>query len=158
MKSISKLLLLVFTFIVCSCSSGDEIWILKIGESRNNVVKQLKDKGYDIENFSDDSYVSINEKVKYNGIEWNAVTCWFDKHNKLKSIDFTSYYPLTSFQIENLLKHLKEEGYPELEEDPRCEGFYLSDKLPMTVMLNIPTYGYGHTKLNYCKDAHKVSN
>lgn len=147
------LVTLIFT-LLCGCSQ-EEIWGLKIGQSRNSVVKELTKRGYDVENFSDDSYISINEKVRYHGIEWNSVTCWFDEHNKLKSVDFTSFYPLTSYQMETLLKHIKEEGYPELEEDPRCEGFYLSDKLPMTVMLTIPTYRYGHTKLNYSKDAHK---
>lgn len=84
-------MLMMLQMLIVSCSKGDEVWGLRIGESRDNVAKQLKERGYEVENFSDDSYLSVDEKVKYQGIEWNAVTCWFDKKNKLQGVEFVTY-------------------------------------------------------------------
>lgn len=61
------------------------------------------------------------------------------------------------YQLEKLAKYIKEEGYPELQEDEKCSGFYISEKLPITVVLSI-SGGYGGIRLNYCKDAHKKVN
>lgn len=144
--------------IFSSCTSNDKVWELEIGQSRKSVVSKLTKLGYEVENFSADSYISINEKIKYQGITWNNITCWFDKNNKLKSVEFVSYYPLSFSELDKLGKYIQEEGYPELTEDPKCKGFYMSDKLPMTVMLSLPYNGVGLTKLEYCKDAHKHSN
>lgn len=154
MKKLIAIVMMALPLIFVSCSKGDEVWGVRIGESRNSVAKNLEERGYEVENFSDDPYVSINEKVKYQGIEWDAVTCWFDKNNKLKSVEFATYGNRPSYQLEKLAKYIKEEGYPELQEDEKCSGFYISDKLPMTVMLSIPS-GYGGIRLHYCKDAHK---
>lgn len=154
MKKVIVMMLMLLPILLVSCSKGDEVWGVRIGESRNSVVKNLAERGYEVENFSDDSYVSVNEKVKYQGIEWDAVTCWFDKNNKLKSVEFATYGNRPSYQLEKLAKYIKEEGYPELQEDEKCSGFFISDKLPMTVMLSIPS-GYGGICLHYCKDAHK---
>lgn len=154
MKKLIAIVMMLLPILITSCESGDEVWGLRIGESRDNVAKQLKERGYEVENFSDDSYLSVDEKVKYQGIEWNAVTCWFDKKNKLQGVEFATYGSRPSYQLEKLAKYIKEEGYPELQEDERCSGFYMSDKLPMTVMLTISS-GYGGIRLHYCKDAHK---
>lgn len=145
------MLLLATILAFVACSSGDEVWGLRIGQSRESVAKQLKGQGYKIENFSEDSYISIDEKVEYQGIEWDEVTCWFDDNNKLKIVEFDTYGPRPDYQIEKLTKYIKEEGYPELKEDERLSGFYISDKLPMTVMLSIGR----RVTLHYCKDAHK---
>lgn len=154
-KLFSLMLLLATMFALTGCSSGDEVWGLRIGQSRKSVAEQLKDRGYRVENFSDDSYISVDEKVEYQGITWDAVTCWFDDNNKLKSVQFDTYGPRPDYQIEKLGKYIKEEGYPELKEAERCPGFYMSDKLPMTVMLSLPKGQYGSVTLHYCKDAHK---
>lgn len=149
------MLLLATMISFTACSSGDEVWGLRIGQSRESVAKQLKEQGYKVENFSDDSYISVDERVEYQGIEWDAVTCWFDNNNKLKSVQFDTYGSRPGYQIEKLGKYIKEEGYPELKEDERTSGFYMSDKLPMTVMLSMPNGQYGRVTLHYCKDAHK---
>lgn len=154
MKKLIAIVMMLLPILLVSCSKGDEVWGVRIGESRNSVVKNLEERGYEVENFSDDSYISVNSKVKYQGIEWDAVTCWFDKNNKLKSVEFATYGNRPSYQLEKLAKYIKEEGYPELQEDEKCSGFFISDKLPMTVMLSIPS-GYGGISLHYCKDAHK---
>ncbi len=153
MKKFLAMMLMLLPIFLVSCSKGDEVWGLRIGESRDNVAKQLKERGLEVENFSEDSYLSVDEMVKYQGIEWNAVTCWFDKKNKLKSVEFATYGSRPSYQLEKLAKYIKEEGYPELQEDEKCSGFYMSDKLPMTVMLTISPYS--GIRLHYCKDAHK---
>ena len=85
MKKLLAIMLMMLQMLIVSCSKGDEVWGLRIGESRDNVAKQLKERGYEVENFSDDSYLSVDEKVKYQGIEWNAVTCWFDKKTNCKA-------------------------------------------------------------------------
>lgn len=154
MKKLLTIVILLLPMLISSCTSGDEVWGLRIGDSRDNVAKQLQERGYEVENFSKDSYLSVDEKVKYQGIEWDAITCWFDKKNKLKSVEFATYGSRPSYQLEKLAKYIKEEGYPELQEDERCSGFYTSDKLPMTVILILPS-GYGGIRLKYCKDAHK---
>lgn len=153
MKKLIAMMLILLPIMITSCASEDEVWELRIGASRDSVAKQLKERGYEVENFSEDSYLSVDEKVKYQGIEWDAVTCWFDKKNKLKSVEFATYGSRPSYQLDKLSKYIKEEGYPDLQEDERCSGFYMSDKLPMTVMLTVSPYS--GIRLHYCKDAHK---
>jgi hypothetical protein len=154
MKKLIVMMMLLLPMLLSSCTKGDEVWGLHIGDSRSSVAETLKEQGLEIENFSDDSYISVDEKVKYQGIEWDAVTCWFDKNNKLKGVEFVTFSSRPAYQIETLGKYIKEEGYPELKEDEECSGFYISDKLPMTVMLSLSS-GFGGIRLHYCKDAHK---
>ncbi len=37
-------MLMMLPIFLVSCSKGDEVWGLRIGESRDNVAKQLKEK------------------------------------------------------------------------------------------------------------------
>ena len=158
MKKLIVIMLLAVGIVgLSACSTkGDKVWILQIGESRSDVAEILKNNGYEFENFSDDSYIAVDEKVRYQGIEWDAVTCWFDKRNRLKSVEFATFGSRPMYQIEKLAKYIKEEGYPDLKEDEKCSGFYTSDKLPMTVMLSGINGGYMGIRLHYCKDADKV--
>lgn len=153
MKKLIVMMMLVLPMLFASCSKGDEVWGLYIGQSRDSVIEQLKQRGLTVED-SDGSYVSIDAKVDYQGIQWDAVTCWFDKSNNLKSIEFATYGNRPSYQLEKLKGYIKDEGYPELKQDELCGNLYISDKLPMSVMLTIPS-GYGGIRLHYCKDAHK---
>ncbi len=146
-------MMLVLPMLFASCSKGDEVWGLYIGQSRDSVIEQLKQRGLTVED-SDGSYVSIDSKVDYQGIQWDAVTCWFDKSNSLKSIEFATYGNRPSYQLEKLMGYIKNEGYPEFQDDATAPGFHISDKLPMSVMLTISS-GYGGIRLHYCKDAHK---
>ncbi len=146
-------MLLILPMIFTACSKGDEVWGLNIGQSRNSVIEQLKRRGLTVDD-SDGSYVSVDSKVDYQGIQWDAVTCWFDKSNKLKSVEFATFGNRPSYQIEKLLKYINSEGYPHFQDDATTPGFHISDKLPMSVMLSIPS-GYGGIRLHYCKDAHK---
>lgn len=150
---------MLFPIFLVSCSTeddvlGDEVWGLRIGQSRSKVIEQLEERGYDVENHFIDSYLSVEDRIQYQGIEWDDVTCWFDKKDKLKSVEFATYSSRPSYQLEKLAEYIKEEGYPELHKDELCSNLYISDKLPMTVLLTIHS-GYGGIRLHYCKDAHK---
>ena len=44
MKKLIAIMLMMLPIFLVSCSKGDEVWGLRIGESRDNVAKQLKEK------------------------------------------------------------------------------------------------------------------
>lgn len=178
MKKLGILLMLIPLLISCT-GKGDEIWELYIGQSRESVAKKLKKSNYEIENFSEDSYLTIKEKIKFHGIEWNEITCWFNENNELKEVEFSAFHFPTTSQLETLTKYLKEEGYPNLKEyhtkkekdredvyfndllanDELYEsGVFVSEKPPMKVILHISIYGetygklIGTVNLIYCKE------
>ena len=65
MKKLLAMMLMMLPMLIVSCSKGDEVWGLRIGESRDNIAKQLKERGYEVENFSDDSYLVQPSAIAY---------------------------------------------------------------------------------------------
>lgn len=152
MKKIFILLILPMMFISCS---NFEVWGLKIGDSRKKIVHILEEKGFNVEE-DDDSYISVNQKFYFRGINWNHITCWFDKKNRLKGIEFRTWQKLSGHQLEKLYGYIEEEGFGEPYSDPRCNEIVMREKDDMTAVITFSKYGLiTSIELGYWKDYHK---
>lgn len=148
---------LFFSMMVVSCSSRFEVWDFELGDSRKNIVHILEEKGFNVED-DDDSYIYVNQKFHFRGIDWSGITCWFDKKNQLKGIEFCTWQKLSDYQLEKLYGYFEEEGFGEPYSDPRCNEIVMREKDDMTAVITFSKYGHGlitSIELGYWKNYHK---
>lgn len=109
MKKYSLLALIcVIITLICasiSCSKQEKVWLVSIGQPKNEVEKILKEKGYKITD--KDSVIDIQADVKYLDIDWEEVSIDFDRNKMTKLITFSKYkgIQLTKDQKKNVVSH-----------------------------------------------------
>lgn len=110
--SLNILIFTAFLFIVSACSGNKapEVWGLKLGETRTEVVKSIKARGYDIDPSSTKA-VRITADISYREITWNKIECTFDYQEKLEAIVFTTYDEVAQSTIDKLNKYITADGF-----------------------------------------------
>lgn len=112
--SCSLLLLGIF-----SCSKQDKVWLVSIGESKEN-VKQILDKEK-IKFADQDTAFNIDSSINYLDLNWDGATISFDK-DVTTAVSFRKYTgdALTKDQKKNVVYHF-DDIYGEHENEKVAE-------------------------------------
>ncbi len=145
-KLISLTLIVLAIMSVASCSSddetkwGDEVWGLRMNQSKSTVAKSLKDRGLKVQSGWFDSYITVKQNVDFMGVKWDEVTCYFSD-GKLKEVEFDTYGNRPNSQVADLSKSIAEQGYPPLLQDASCPTLYIGKTSTLTVLLSVNSSG-----------------
>lgn len=124
------LMALIAGFILVGCNAQEpqskDIWLFHLGESKEEVLKDLKKNHYTYQEIQDENEcatITENPTVNYLGVDWDKCSIFYNIENdKVKAVLFTRISPLmgmseplASYKIKELQDSLSK-NYGEMRE------------------------------------------